>query len=56
MFHCPIEVLAERDVKGLYKKALNGEIPSFTGFPIHTSRLQTRKSASIHPGRDRRKA
>jgi adenylyl-sulfate kinase len=29
--HCPIEVLAERDVKGLYKKALNGEIPSFTG-------------------------
>ena len=29
--HCPIEVLAERDVKGLYKKALAGEIPSFTG-------------------------
>jgi adenylyl-sulfate kinase len=28
---CPIEVLAERDVKGLYKKALAGEIPSFTG-------------------------
>jgi len=24
--HCPIEVLAERDVKGLYKKALAGEI------------------------------
>src|SRR5258708_28634689 len=23
--HCPIEVLAERDVKGLYKKALAGE-------------------------------
>jgi adenylyl-sulfate kinase len=39
--HCPIEVLAERDVKGLYKKALAGEIPSFTGVsdpyepPIH---------------------
>jgi adenylyl-sulfate kinase len=29
--HCPIEVLAERDVKGLYKKALAGEIRSFTG-------------------------
>jgi adenylylsulfate kinase len=28
---CPIEVLAERDVKGLYKKALAGEIQSFTG-------------------------
>jgi adenylylsulfate kinase len=28
---CPIEVLAERDVKGLYKKALAGEIPAFTG-------------------------
>jgi adenylyl-sulfate kinase len=28
---CPLEVLAERDVKGLYKKALAGEIPNFTG-------------------------
>src|ERR1700720_1448141 len=28
---CPVEVLAERDVKGLYKKALAGEIPHFTG-------------------------
>jgi len=28
---CPVEVLAERDVKGLYKKALAGEIPQFTG-------------------------
>lgn len=28
---CPIEVLAERDVKGLYKKALTGEIKQFTG-------------------------
>ncbi len=27
----PIDVLAERDVKGLYKKALNGEIKNFTG-------------------------
>jgi adenylyl-sulfate kinase len=28
---CSIEVLAERDVKGLYKKALAGEIKQFTG-------------------------
>jgi adenylyl-sulfate kinase len=28
---CPIDVLAERDVKGLYKKALAGEIDNFTG-------------------------
>jgi len=28
---CPIEVLVERDVKGLYKKALAGEIGEFTG-------------------------
>jgi adenylyl-sulfate kinase len=29
--HCPIEVLADRDVKGLYRKALAGEIANFTG-------------------------
>jgi adenylylsulfate kinase len=29
--HCPIERLAERDVKGLYKKALAGELKGFTG-------------------------
>lgn len=29
--NCPFEVCAERDVKGLYKKALNGEIKNFTG-------------------------
>jgi len=28
---CPIDVLAKRDVKGLYKKALAGEIVGFTG-------------------------
>lgn len=39
--HCPLEVLVERDVKGLYKKALAGEIPNFTGIsdpyesPLH---------------------
>ncbi|MBC7265025.1 MAG: adenylyl-sulfate kinase [Chloroflexi bacterium] len=28
---CPLDVLMERDVKGLYKKALAGEIQGFTG-------------------------
>ena len=28
---CPVDVLIGRDVKGLYRKALAGEIPSFTG-------------------------
>jgi adenylyl-sulfate kinase len=28
---CPISVLAERDVKGLYKRALAGELKNFTG-------------------------
>ena len=28
---CPLEACIERDVKGLYKKAMNGEIPQFTG-------------------------
>jgi len=28
---CPIDVLAERDPKGLYKRALAGEIKNFTG-------------------------
>jgi len=27
----PLDVLIERDVKGMYKKALNGEIENFTG-------------------------
>jgi adenylyl-sulfate kinase len=28
---CPLEVLIRRDVKGLYGRALKGEIPNFTG-------------------------
>jgi adenylyl-sulfate kinase len=28
---CPIEELTRRDVKGLYAKALRGELPNFTG-------------------------
>lgn len=29
--NCPVEVCIERDPKGLYKKALSGEIANFTG-------------------------
>lgn len=29
--HCPVDVLVERDGKGLYKRALAGEIEHFTG-------------------------
>ena len=29
--HAPLETVIERDVKGLYEKALAGEIPNFTG-------------------------
>ncbi len=29
--NAPLEVVAARDVKGLYKKAMAGEIPNFTG-------------------------
>jgi adenylyl-sulfate kinase len=38
---CPVNVLIRRDVKGLYKKALSGEISNFTGIsdpyeePLH---------------------
>jgi len=28
---CPLDVLVQRDVKGLYKKAMAGEIKNFTG-------------------------
>jgi adenylyl-sulfate kinase len=28
---CPLNVLIQRDVKGLYQKALSGEVPNFTG-------------------------
>ncbi len=29
--HCPLELCAERDVKGLYERAFAGEIDNFTG-------------------------
>jgi len=28
---CPLEVLIKRDPRGMYKKAISGEIPNFTG-------------------------
>jgi adenylylsulfate kinase len=28
---CPVEVCIERDVKGMYAKAISGDIPNFTG-------------------------
>jgi adenylylsulfate kinase-like enzyme len=28
---CPLEVCQQRDTKGLYQKAISGEIPAFTG-------------------------
>ncbi len=28
---CPLDVCIERDVRGMYKKALKGEIKEFTG-------------------------
>ena len=54
---CPLETLVERDVKGLYKKALAGEIKNFTGVSdpyeeplnpevvVHTDRETVEESA-----------
>ncbi len=41
---CPIEVCEQRDVKGLYKKARNGEISNFTGI---SSPFETPDNADI---------
>jgi len=55
----PLELVIERDVKGLYKKALAGEIPNFTGISdpfeapqnpdihLHTGRETVEESARI---------
>ena len=40
--HATIDALAARDVKGLYKKALAGEIGNFTGVSDPTRRRPTR--------------
>ncbi|MCR4406423.1 MAG: adenylyl-sulfate kinase [Anaerolineae bacterium] len=56
---CPLETCIERDVKGLYKKALNGEIENFTGVSdpyeppenpeivVHTDRETVEESTAI---------
>lgn len=42
---CPLEVCEKRDVKGLYQKARNGEIPNFTGI---SSPFETPVDPDIH--------
>lgn len=54
----PLEVVIQRDVKGLYKKALAGQIPNFTGISdpfeaptapeihLHTDRESVQESAA----------
>ena len=42
----PLSTCAERDVKGLYAKALAGEIKNFTACPTPTSRRPTPRSSS----------
>jgi len=56
---CPLETCIERDVKGLYKKAINGEIENFTGISdpyeppenpeivVHTDRETVEESTAI---------
>jgi adenylylsulfate kinase-like enzyme len=56
---CPVEVVAGRDVKGLYKKALAGEIPQFTGVsdpyepPLHPEITVHSSSESAEESADR---
>lgn len=56
---CPLEVCAQRDVKGLYAKAMRGEIPHFTGvsdpyesplnaeITIHTDQMSPEASVDL---------
>ena len=48
---CPLEVLMERDVKGLYKKALAGEIQNFTGIS-DPYEPPAAPEVTIHSGRE----
>jgi adenylylsulfate kinase len=55
---CPVEVCAKRDVKGMYERAMKGEIPNFTGVSdpyeeplnpeavVHTDRETAEESAA----------
>ncbi len=49
---CPIEVLAARDVKGLYARALRGEIPNFTGISDPYEE-PPRPDVTVHSDRER---
>lgn len=42
---CPLKVCVERDTKGLYKKAMNNEIPDFTGI---SSPYEAPASPEVH--------
>lgn len=46
---CPLQVCEERETKGLYKKARNGEISDFTGISSPYEPPQSRKSISKPP-------
>jgi adenylylsulfate kinase len=39
--NCPLEVCVQRDVKGLYRKALNGEVLNFSGISAPYERPET---------------
>jgi adenylyl-sulfate kinase len=47
---CPLEVLIERDVKGLYRRAIRGEIQNFTGV---SDPYEPPKHPEIHVRTDR---
>ena len=46
-----LEALSDRDVKGLYKKALAGEIPHFTGVS-DPYEVPTTPEVTVHTDRD----
>jgi sulfate adenylyltransferase len=56
---CPLEILIERDVKGLYKKALAGEIKDFTGIshpyedPLHPEVVVETDKESVEESAER---
>ena len=53
---CAIPALAERDAKGLYKKALAGEIKNFTGIDDPYEAPERPRSSSTPTSRPRRRA
>lgn len=49
---CPLDVLIQRDGKGLYKKALAGELPLFTGIS-DPYEPPSNPEVIVHSGRER---